>query len=118
MKFIVDEQLPRKLVSKLIYRGYEAIHADDIPHIDGKLSDLVICKFADSNDYVVISKDEDFWQRYLLMKEPNKLIYVTTGNIRNMDLLILFEKNLNILVQNIALCNVIEINRLEMIIHF
>ena len=118
MKFVVDEQLPRKLVLGLRSKGYEAIHADDIPHTLGKLSDIAICNFADAQDSIVITKDEDFWQRYLLMKKPKKLIYVTTGNIKNTDLFRLFEHNIDTLVRHIEDNNVIEINQKEMIIHF
>ena len=118
MKFIVDEQLPKKLASWLQTKGHDAIHADDIPHIAGKLSDVTICKFADAHDRVVITKDEDFWQRYLMVKEPQKLIYVTTGNIKNTDLLQLFENNIHLLLQHITHHNVIELNQKGMIAHF
>ena len=118
MKFVVDEQLPRKLVLGLRSKGYEAIHADDIPHTLGKLSDIAICNFADAQDSIVITKDEDFWQQYLLMKKPKKLIYVTTGNIKNTDLFRLFEHNIDTLATHLEDNNVIEINQKEMIIHF
>ena len=49
MTFIIDEQLPQKLALWLISKGYDAIHADDIPHTAGKLSDIAICKFADTH---------------------------------------------------------------------
>ena len=59
MKFIVDEQLPQKLATWLVSKGHDAIHADDVPHKEGRLSDVAICKFADAHSRVVITKDED-----------------------------------------------------------
>ena len=51
-------------------KGYDALHADDIPHTAGRLTDVAICKFADTHGRIVITKGEDFWKRYLIMKEP------------------------------------------------
>jgi predicted nuclease of predicted toxin-antitoxin system len=118
MTFIVDEQLPHKLAKWLREMGYDAIHADDIPHTAGKLTDVAICKFADIHNRVVITKDEDFWQRYLIIKEPKKLIYVTTGNIKNIDLILLFDRNIHLLLAEITSHNVVEINQDGIIIRF
>ena len=118
MKFVIDEQLPQKLAWWLKEKGFDSIHPDDIPHTDGKLTDVAICKFADTHSRVVITKDEDFWKRYLMMKEPKKLIYLTTGNIKNVDLLKLFDVNIHLLLQHIANHNVIEFNQTGLLIHF
>jgi predicted nuclease of predicted toxin-antitoxin system len=118
MKFIVDEQLPQRLAAWLREKGYDAIHADDIPHTAGRLTDVAICKFADKHDRVVITKDEDFWQRYLMIREPKKLIYVTTGNIKNGNLIQLFDNNIHLLVLHITSHSVIEINQRGMVIRF
>jgi predicted nuclease of predicted toxin-antitoxin system len=118
MKFVIDEQLPYKLALWLQAKGYDAIHADNLPHKKGKLSDVSICKYADSHNRIVITKDEDFWKRYLLMQEPKKLIYLTTGNIKNADLLQLFEQNLQTILHLISQHNVIKFNRNGFNIHF
>ena len=118
MRFIVDEQLPQRLANWLKDVGHDAIHADDIPHTAGKLTDVTICKFADLHNRIVLTKDEDFWQRYLIMKEPKKLIYVTTGNIKNSDLILLFDKNLHLILAQITSHNVVEINQRGIIIRF
>lgn len=118
MKFIVDEQLPQKLATWLRDNGHDAVHADDIPHTAGRLTDVAICKFADMHNCVVITKDEDFWQRYLMMQQPKKLIYVTTGNIKNADLIRLFDNNIHLLLLHITNHSVVEINQRDMIIRF
>ena len=118
MKFVVDEQLPQRLSLWLQERGFDSIHADEIPHTDGKLTDVAICKFADNQGRVIITKDEDFWKRYLIMKEPQKLIYLTTGNIKNTDLIKLFDANIALLLQHIPHHSVIEFNQTGLFIHF
>ena len=118
MKFVIDEQLPRKLAFWLHEKGFDSIHADDIPHTAGKLTDVAICKFADTHNRIVITKDEDFWKRYLMMKQPQKLIYLTTGNIKNSDLIQLFDSNIHLLLEYISKHNVIEFNQNGLLVHF
>jgi predicted nuclease of predicted toxin-antitoxin system len=118
MKFIVDEQLPFQLASWLKSKGYDAIHANDLPHVLGRLTDTSICQIADAQKRIVITKDEDFWKSYLLTQQPKKLIYLTTGNIKNADLIELFKVNLPTLLELITENNVIEFNRNGFILHF
>jgi len=42
--------------------------------------DAEIIAFADANDYVVFTKDEDFRTEYLLRRAPRKLVHIRTGN--------------------------------------
>ena len=56
-------------------------------------SDKDICKFSDQNDYVVITKDSDFLDSYLVQQTPTKLIKVNLGNISTSDLIIIFERH-------------------------
>jgi predicted nuclease of predicted toxin-antitoxin system len=51
MKFIVDEQLPFQLASWLKSKRYGAIHASDLPHVLGKLTDTSICQIADAQKF-------------------------------------------------------------------
>ena len=60
----------------------------------------------------------DFWQRYLIIKEPKKLIYVTTGNIKNIDLILLFDRNIHLLLAELTSHNVVEINQEGIFIRF
>ncbi|EMM76347.1 toxin-antitoxin system, toxin component, PIN domain protein [Leptospira santarosai str. 2000030832] len=41
------------------------------------------------------NEDSDFLDSYLLRNEPKKLLSVTTGNIRNKDLILLFDQLMN-----------------------
>ncbi len=57
-------------------------------------SDSEICKYADENNLVVISKDSDFKNSHFINKAPKKIIRVTLGNITNEEVLLLFNKYL------------------------
>ena len=115
MKFIVDEQLPGSLVKWLCEQNIDAIHATSLGTGD-KISDLEICKKSILEERVVISKDIDFLNRFLLKNEPWKLIYVTTGNISNRDLLSLFQNNFKQLSKMLEHSAVIELNRHNLLI--
>lgn len=92
MKFIVDAQLPRRLAKAIIALGDEAIHTLDLP--DGNLTtDNQIVQLADRDKAVVITKDQDFVDSFLLHRRPPKLLHITTGNIPNDGLLRLIEAN-------------------------
>jgi predicted nuclease of predicted toxin-antitoxin system len=85
VRFLVDNQLPAALASFLSARGAACDHVLDLNLSEA--SDTKIWDFADQNDYVVISKDEDFL--YLANSRPSnaRLIWVRLGNCRTKVLL-------------------------------
>ncbi len=93
MKFLVDAQLPPALKLWLIANGHDCIHALDLPRKDLS-SDTEIADIAMCQGRILISKDSDFVKMILVKDKPERLLIVTTGNIRNSDLLRSFEKNL------------------------
>jgi predicted nuclease of predicted toxin-antitoxin system len=85
MKFLVDAQLPRRLAEHLREAGLSAIHTLDLP--DGnRTTDLVINELSIKEQYIVVTKDSDFVESFLLSREPWKLFLVGTGNIGNNEL--------------------------------
>ena len=73
MKFICDVHISYKIVNFLSGIGYEAIYVNNI--LDKWLTkDKDICKYADSNELIVITKDYDFRDSFFLRKTPKKLI--------------------------------------------
>ena len=66
----------------------------------------------------MISKDIDFFNRYVFQQEPYKLLYLTTGNINNAALLQLFEDNWATLEFLLTENNVIEMNQESILIRF
>lgn len=117
MKFIVDAQLPKPLAYFLKDRGFDTIHTKDLP--EGNLTqDSVIIDLSVIQNRIVISKDSDFYEHYILRGTPSKLMMITTGNIRNKDLLQLFEENFEQILALIAQHNVIEMNNESIIVHY
>ncbi len=65
--------------------------------------------------YVVVTKDEDFVDTFLLRHEPYKLLLIATGNITNDDLERLFQHNLESIIQAFNECDFIELQRTALI---
>lgn len=98
MKFIIDAQLPVRLKNWLISQGYDAIHTDDLPkkHLT---PDTEIIQVAEKQHRIVISKDSDFYKFNLINGVPKRILFITTGNIVNRDLMKLFELNFDTIVE-------------------
>ena len=90
MKFIVDAQLPRQLSVFILRKGHDSIHTLDLPK-QNATDDNSINAIADSEDRIVITKDGDFIASHLIGAKPKKLLFVSTGNISNPELLKNFE---------------------------
>lgn len=108
MRFIVDAQLPIKLSEFLISHNHDSIHTSQLPNANSS-TDLEIVELSLNEKRIVISKDSDFYNRYLRLSEPHKLIIISTGNISNQKLLKLIDKNFAKISDEIELNNVIEI---------
>lgn len=98
MKFLIDAQLPPVLKFVFTNRGYEAIHTLDLPQ-KNDTSDHQILEIAIENNYILITKDKDFYNSFLLKRQPDKLIMVKAGNIRIKELKNIFEQNFDKLIQ-------------------
>ena len=109
MKFLVDAQLPYRLKDWLSVRGFDAIHTTDLP-AQNQSTDRDIAQIADAEDRIVISKDSDFLKLHILQKKPSRLLMITTGNIVNQQLLLLFERNFETIRQLFESYAVVEIS--------
>jgi len=116
MKFLVDAQLPRRLVSQLRAAGHEAIHTLDLP-LGNRTPDSVINELSIREEYIVVTKDTDFVNSFHLHRRPRKLLLVSTGNIRNSELESLLLSNLESIVGSFDQFDFIEINRTAIIFH-
>lgn len=114
MKFIVDAQLPKSLSDFLNESGHDSIHTLELP-LKNKTGDNTIAEKANDENRIVVTKDADFLESYLLYSKPAKLILVKTGNIKNTELLQLFSTHILALVTLLQTGNFIEINKTEII---
>jgi len=110
MKFLCDVHISLKLVTLLKSFGFEAIHVTQI--LDkSETKDSDICRYADQHDYVVITKDADFRNSFLLHQTPKKIIKINQGNLSNSVLLNIFSENMDAISNlNKKNCFLIEID--------
>jgi predicted nuclease of predicted toxin-antitoxin system len=97
MKFIVDAQLPYGIALFLREKGFDALHTNDLPDKE-YTTDSQIKSIAISENRIVITKDYDFVDSFILKKIPKKLLLVTTGNIKNKQLFSLWKNNLDLII--------------------
>jgi predicted nuclease of predicted toxin-antitoxin system len=116
MKFLVDAQLPRRLVRLFRDAGFEAIHTLDLP-LGNRTPDAEINALSIREQYVVVTKDADFVNSFHLHRQPYKLLLVSTGNIRNAELEALFAANIERISEGFDQFDFIEINRNTVIFH-
>ncbi len=112
MKFIVDAQLPYGLKLYLKDNGYDAIHTDDMPNME-RTSDSEIINISELENRIIITKDKDFLDSYLLFDKPKKLILITSGNIKNKDFFLLFRNNFKKIIELLSKHSLIELNNFD-----
>ncbi|MGH9872686.1 MAG: DUF5615 family PIN-like protein [Pyrinomonadaceae bacterium] len=116
MKFLVDAQLPRRLVSWLREAGHEAIHTLDLP-LGNRTPDATINELSRNEDYIVVTKDTDFVVSFHLHRKPPKLLLISTGNIRNPEMESLLAGNLERIASGFVQFSFIELNRTSVVFH-
>jgi predicted nuclease of predicted toxin-antitoxin system len=116
MNFLVDAHLPRRLVQWLRVRGHDVIHTQDLPQ-GNRTGDSTINAQSILEQRIVITKDADFVNSFILKKQPYKLLLISTGNISNDDLITLFTQYIADIEQALTTNEYIEISRTALIIH-
>jgi len=116
MKWLIDAQLPQRLVHFLIARGEDAVHTLDLP-FRNTTSDSAITEIADRESRTVVTKDQDFVNSHLLQGKPERLLLISTGNITNNDLVSLLEENLPAIMTMFTSGTFVELSRLHLILH-
>lgn len=116
MKFIIDAHLPTRLSDLFIELRDDSIHTLDL--IDRNATDdNIIRKISINETRIVVTKDSDFEDSFLLQRIPAKLLLVTTGNIPNKQLMKLFLDNIGEIINLFEDNNFIEIDRDEITVH-
>lgn len=97
VKFLLDAHLPPVLARVMAREGYEVVHLFDLNM--NAAADLDIWKYAGENDYVVISKDEDFIRWQADVRNGPRFIWVRTGNCKNKELINIIIGNLPAVIE-------------------
>ena len=116
MKFLVDAQLPRRISLKLAELGHDSVHTLELPQ-GNETSDDEICLIADSDKRIVVTKDSDFVDSFLLHTTPKKLLLISTGNIGNNDLLDLLVNSIETIEDQFTENDFLELSRTSVITH-
>ena len=92
LKFIIDTQLPPSLSGYLSSKNCDSRHTTYYP--DGHLlKDREIVQMAIDERRIIVTKDHDFLDYYLLKGAPPRVLLLEVGNITNKALFELFEAN-------------------------
>jgi predicted nuclease of predicted toxin-antitoxin system len=116
MKFLVDAQLPRRMALWLAETGHDAKHTLDLP-FGNRTSDAEVIACASREQRIVVTKDDDFVQSFLLAGQPSSLLLVATGNIANADLEKLVRLNFARIEAAFVAHRFVELNRDALVIH-
>jgi len=117
VRVLVDAQLPKRLANLFSSFDIDAKHTLELPK-QNATSDQEIIDIADHEDRIIISKDSDFLDNYILQGQPKKLLIVSTGNINNNDLIRLFERNIETIKSLFEDNAVVEIDEEEIQVHY
>jgi predicted nuclease of predicted toxin-antitoxin system len=115
MKFLVDAQLPRRFANWLNEAGHDALHTLDLPHKNLTQDNEVIIR-AKRDGRIVVSKDADFVQTFLVTGEP-QLLLISTGNINNVELEKLLRANMSSIEAEFVSGRFVEITRDALVVH-
>ncbi len=115
MKFLVDAQLSRRFASWLNEAGHDALHTLDFPKKNHTPDNELIAR-AMQDERIVVSKDADFVQSFLITGEP-PLLLISTGNISNAELEKILRANLSAIEAAFATCRFVEITREALVVH-
>ena len=97
MKLLLDENLSNKIVRKITDLYPKSTHVKNLGL--NNTDDEIIWKYAKKNDFVIVSKDADFYQRSLLYGHPPKFIYLRIGNSPTIDIIQILRDNFDTISQ-------------------
>ena len=115
-KFLLDAQLPARLKELLSEFDCESIHTLDFPSAN-RTKDSEIIAYSITTACIVITKDTDFVESYLLKRQPEKILLLSCGNLNNHQLEFLLRQNLTRIIAEFEHNNFIEITRTDLIVH-
>ena len=96
--------------------GHDALHTLDLA-LGNRTADGDLATLAVREQRIVITNDADFVQSFLVSREPDRLLLVTTGNIANAGLERLMRVNLQAIVAAFESHHFVEIGRSSLVIH-
>ena len=102
MKFLIDAQLPHSLKQLFISKGHDCIHTSDM-QMGNETPDRIINTISVAEQRIVITKDGDFLESFIVKNEPYKLILVKLGNTSKNELLQFFSDRFDEIIEKIKI---------------
>jgi predicted nuclease of predicted toxin-antitoxin system len=111
-RLLIDENLPFSLGNRI---NRDFIHASQIAD---QASDSLLWQHARDNDWIVLTRDTDFFDRLLIHGAPLKVIWIRLGNLRKHDLLEIIHRRWLTIEERIESYDLVEVypDRLEALI--
>ena len=100
MKFLIDAQLPQIISNWLNEAGFDSIHTLQLLQKNHS-QDSEICKIADDQNRIIVTKDSDFLDSNIITGSPKLLLIINTGNIKNRELMSLLRNNIDKIAQHV-----------------
>lgn len=110
MKFLLDAQLPPSLKKIFTDKGQDCIHTLDLEH-GNDTSDEIINKISVAEERILITKDSDFYDSFIIKSEPYKLIMVKLGNTSKKELIEFFSKRFDDIIEKLKSENMILLSK-------
>ena len=98
MKFLLDAQRPPSLKQLFISKGYDCIHTLDMES-GNDTPGKIINKITVEEQRILITKDSDFFDSFIIKDEPYKLILVKPGNTSKKELLRFFNNRFTEIIE-------------------
>jgi predicted nuclease of predicted toxin-antitoxin system len=106
-KFLVDVNLPKRF-SFFNHNNY--FHVVDI---DPKMTDQYLWQYALQNDLVILTKDSDFYNYFLISETSPKVIYFQLGNMTLKELHKYFDLHWHTIVEKLDPGSLIIVSKTE-----
>lgn len=116
MKFLVDAQLPRRLMYRFRDAGFDALHTLDLPR-GNRTPDREIIALALAENRIVVTKDYDFVDSFFVEGQPDKILLISTGNLANAKLEFILTTHLDPIVEALRTNDFVELTQKHVLIH-
>ena len=83
IRLIIDENISWRL--KKLFPDWQILPSNEIK-TDMHLTDRMIWQFAKTNNYIILTFDEDFSELQNLYSFPPKIIWLRTGNVNTNEI--------------------------------
>ncbi len=110
MKFLLDAQLPPSLKKLFTDNGYDCKHTLDL-ELGNDSPDKIINEISVTEQRILITKDSDFFDSFLIKNEPYKLIMVKLGNTSKKELIQFFNNRFDDIIEKLKVENMILLSK-------